>query len=302
MKLSISVIICAHNPRRSYIDRVLTALMSQTLPYQQWELLLIDNASEKKLSTELDLSWHFNARHIQEAQLGLTPARLRGIREAQGEILVFVDDDNVLDLDYLEATLQISKNYPMIGSWGGQIKAVFEEEPPEWSKPYLPYLAIREFAQDQWSNFSYMNESTPCGAGLCVRKAVAEKYAELIHSDPKRAGLDRKGKILTSCGDSDLALVACDMGLGMGQFKALKLTHLIPSSRLQEEYLIRLTEGMVFSKAILDSLRGKYPQKPSWGARLKQSYKRWRKSGVERRFHDAAQRGYELALKTLSSC
>jgi glycosyltransferase involved in cell wall biosynthesis len=275
--------------------------MSQTLPFEQWELLLIDNASEQKLSTKLDLSWHSNARHIQETQLGLTHARLRGIREAQGEILVFVDDDNVLELDYLEITLQISKSYPMVGSWGGQIKAVFEEEPPEWAKPYLPYLAIREFNQDQWSNFSYMNESTPCGAGLCVRKAVAEKYAELIHSDPKRAGLGRKGKVLTSCEDSDLALVACDIGLGMGQFKALKLTHLIPSSRLQEEYLIKLTESMVFSKVILDSLRGKYPQKPSWGTQIKQYYKRSRKSAMERRFHDAVQRGYGLALKTLSS-
>ena len=93
---SLSVIICTHNPRSDYLSRVLQALDSQSLSKESWELLLIDNASEKILSTEIDLSWHPNSRHIREEQLGLTPARLRGIKESVGEILIFVDDDNVL--------------------------------------------------------------------------------------------------------------------------------------------------------------------------------------------------------------
>lgn len=55
MKPNLSVIICAHNPRRNYLNKVLKAL-SQTLLLEKWELLLVDNASEKLLSTEIDLS------------------------------------------------------------------------------------------------------------------------------------------------------------------------------------------------------------------------------------------------------
>ena len=46
-----SVIVCTHNPRLIYLRRVLEALRSQTLPLEQWELLLIDNASSELLTS-----------------------------------------------------------------------------------------------------------------------------------------------------------------------------------------------------------------------------------------------------------
>ena len=119
----ISVIICTHNPREDFLRRTLAALRAQTLPTTRWELLLIDNASEKSLSALWDLSWQPNARHLRENELGLTPARLCGIREAKGELLVFVDDDNILASDYLAATAELFSKRADLGvasgrSWG----------------------------------------------------------------------------------------------------------------------------------------------------------------------------------------
>lgn len=301
--MQISVIICTHNPRRDYLEQVLQALKLQTLPRKQWELLLIDNASNQPLSTEIDLSWHPQVRHIREEKLGLTPARLRGIREAVTETLVFVDDDNVLDSDYLEVVLRISKDWPTIGAWGGQIRPEFEETPPDWTKPFWGMLAIREFEQDKWSNLLHQHQTTPCGAGLCVRQVVARKYADLVGDQPKRGGMDRKGKLLTSCGDEDLAFTASDIGLGTGLFTSLKLTHLIPASRLQEDYLLRLVEGMTYSLTILDSFRGKIPPlpNPSLGKCLLETYHLWRLNPRERRFYKARKRGETLAIQEILS-
>jgi glycosyltransferase involved in cell wall biosynthesis len=297
----ISVIICTHNPRRNYLQKVIDALSSQSLPFEQWEILLVDNASDQILAAEFDLSWHPQARHIREEQLGLTPARLRGIKEAATEVLVFVDDDNVLDDDYLEIAWRISKDFPLIGAWGGQIIGEFEMPPPEWAKPYLGFLAIREFTQDKWSNLLHQHETTPCGAGLCIRKVIAEHYAELVEKDLKRLGLDRKGKLLTSCGDSDLAFTACDMGFGTGQFIALKLTHLLPKSRLDEAYLLRLVEGMYYSHTILDAFRGKFPdQSPnSLRTRLREAYCLFTMNAIDRRFYNAQKRGLALAIQEI---
>jgi glycosyltransferase involved in cell wall biosynthesis len=302
MKPTISVIVCTHNPRCDYLDKVLMALKCQTLPAEQWELLLIDNASNQPLSSVIELSWHPNARHIREEQLGLTPARLRGIKEAVAETLVFVDDDNVLDTDYLEVALQISKDWPILGAWGGHIRADFEEIPPDWTKPYWKFLGIREVEQDKWSNLLHQYETTPCGAGICVRKFVAEKYVDLVLNNSKRASLDRKGKLLTSGGDSDLAFTACDIGLGTGQFVSLKLTHLMPATRLQEEYLIRLFEGMTYSHTILDYFRGKMPDLPgsSWTSKLLNYFRYWKMAPRARRFHKASERGLALAIKEIS--
>jgi len=254
MQPLLSVTICAHNPRRDYLDQVLKALASQTLPLQNWELLLIDNASEAALALEIDLSWHPQSRHIREDKLGLTSARLRGISEATAEILVFVDDDNVLDADYLEIALRIGKEWPALGAWGGQVLPKFEETPPEWTRPYWYLLAIKEVDRDQWSNV-FEAGTDPHGAGMCVRKNVAEKYADLVLNDSERTRLGRKGQALLCCEDTDMAFVACDIGLGMGLFVSLKLTHLIPAKRLEERYLLRLAESSSYSYVIQRSFR-----------------------------------------------
>ncbi|MBU7587112.1 MAG: glycosyltransferase [Nostoc sp. TH1S01] len=302
MELPISVIICAHNPRSNYLEMVLAALKSQTLSKDFWELLLVDNASDKILASEIDLSWHPQARHIREEKLGLTPARLRGIKEAQAQVLVFVDDDNVLDSDYLEATWRISKDFSIIGAWGGLIKPEFEETPPSWTKPYLGMLAIREFERDQWSNSINQYETVPCGAGLCVRKTVAQKYADLVNMNPKRASMGRKGKLLTSCEDSDLALTACDEGLGTGVFTSLKLTHLIPSNRLKEDYLLRLAEGLSYSQTMLAYFRGTVSSESLWkSSKIYLLYLSLRYGFRVSRLYEAGQKGRKLALKEIAN-
>jgi glycosyltransferase involved in cell wall biosynthesis len=300
VQADISVIICTHNPRPDYLEKVLNALKAQTLSVERWEILLVDNASTQLLSETIDLSWHTNARHIREDQLGLTPARLRGIKESQAEVLIFVDDDNVLNSDYLEIVLRISKQWTMLGSWGGQTIPKFEEQPPDWTKSYWSYLAIREFDQDKWSNL-YLGQITPCGAGLCVRKVVAEKYLSLVNNDSRRMNLGRKGKVILSSEDIDLAYTSCDIGLGMGLFTSLKLTHLMPANRLKEEYLLKIVEGSTYSQVILDSLRGIIPPKRSLASNLLLQIRRWSMDSRSRRFHDAFYRGFNLALKELST-
>src|SRR6516162_1217058 len=120
MQASASVILCTHNPRPDYLSRVLAALRGQTLPAEQWEFLLVDNASERPLAEIWDIFWHPSGRHIRENELGLTAARLRGIRESGGDLLVFVDDDNVLAPDFLERAAGIAEQYPFLGAWSGQ--------------------------------------------------------------------------------------------------------------------------------------------------------------------------------------
>jgi glycosyltransferase involved in cell wall biosynthesis len=288
MNLKLSVVICSHNPVKAYIDRTIDALKHQSLAYEQWELILIDNASKNALASEIDLSWHPNASHVLEPTLGLTYARQAGIKNSKADIIVFVDDDNILDLDYLEHVLEISIQHPTLGAWGGQAQPEFEIGPEAWAKPYLWMLAIRELDTDRWANIFYCDDTTPCGAGLCVKRSIAKKYSAMLKSDPKRQNLGRKGQSLISCEDIDLAYTACDNGLGTGVFSRLKLTHIIPAKRLQEDYLLRLAEANGYSKVIVQSLRHKFPQ-PTF-----------KMSSIDREFSQAFRRGHDRALKEIS--
>ena len=177
--LQASVIICAHNPRSDYFARVLASLRDQTLPLDNWELLIIDNASKMPLAPDWHISWHPTARHIVESELGVAAARRRGIREARADLIVFVDDDNVLDKTYLTQAVGIGRDWPLLGAWGsGSIQADFEVKPSESVMEFLPYLALRETASPQWSNVASCVQAMPWGAGLCVRKAVAVAYCQ----------------------------------------------------------------------------------------------------------------------------
>jgi glycosyltransferase involved in cell wall biosynthesis len=302
VSIEISVITCAHNPRPDYLKRVVDALNQQTLDMQRWEYLLIDNASDEPLAARVDLSWQPNARHVREEKLGLTPARLRGIEESTGEILVFVDDDNVLDDDYLAQVARISREWPMIGAFSGQVRPCFEEEPPEWTRAYWDRLAIREFDRDSWSNIPCLDHTTPNGAGLCVRRRVASEYLSYHANGQRKIVLDRTGASLISAGDLDLAATACDIGLGNGLFASLKLTHLMPRERLQEDYLLRLMEAQGTSAILLDSFRanGSAPMRRPMRTIIANQIRMLFMGRRERRFFKALRRGHAKAFQFLS--
>jgi glycosyltransferase involved in cell wall biosynthesis len=296
--MQFSVIVCSHNPRMDYLTRVWEALKRQDLPFSEWELLVIDNASRTPLAEICDLSWHPRARCVVETEIGLTAARLRGIREAQGEIMVFVDDDNVLAPEYLGECARIGKNYPHLGVWGGQELHEFEDGEPreKWKRDFwMPPKLKREI----WSN-NYDRAAAPAGAGMCVRLSVAKRYAEVTATHPLGSKLDRRGTALESCGDIDIAFTACDMGMGMGKFPSLRLEHLISKQRVTDDYLLRLIEGIAYSDTILVALRDGIPMQPCRVDRLVDRYKRLRMPKIERSIARAVAKGRRRALNSLA--
>jgi glycosyl transferase family 2 len=293
----ISVIICTHNPRREYLDRVMAALQAQSFPRDRWELLVVDNASAPERAPRVELSWHPHARMEREEQLGLTPARLRGIRESRGKLLVFVDDDNVLAPNYLAVAQGVAEQKPFLGSWSGQCHPGFDRPPPEWTRRYWGNLVIREFEHDAWSNLPRLPATMPCGAGLCVRRSAADHYVHLHETGKRSFQFDRTGSSLLSGGDNDLAASACALGLGLGLVSALELTHLIPPERLTEDYLARLAEGIHFSAVLLDREHGIESLPRTALGRLADFARLLLASGPHRRIARAAYRGRDKALQ-----
>ena len=253
--LDASVIICTHNPRRDYFARVLDGLRNQTFPLQKWELLIVDNASQVPLSTNYDISWHPSARYILERELGLAYARRRGFQEASAELIVFVDDDNVLDKNYLSEAIKIGQEWPFLGVWGsGCIEGEFELEPRESLRSWLP---VREVATPRWSNLAGIHllgespeEAIPWGAGLCVRKEVAIAYCKFFDHSSLQI-ISHQGEGLLGGDDTEMCCVCCSLGLGTGVFPELKVIHLIPQRRVSKDYIVRFAEGTSLSNHLL---------------------------------------------------
>lgn len=298
--LQASVVICSHNPRPAYISRVLTGLRAQTLPFDQWELLLIDNASNQPLSATYDLSWHPRSKHVREERLGAAHARYRALNESNSNLIVFVDDDNVLDSDYLKLGIEIARSWPILGTWGGQNIGEFEVQPAAHLEPYIQGLAVRPCKRDSWSNIPTWSDAFPFGAGMFIRREVMIEYHKVVAACPLRLSIGPKGRELLRGEDFDMNLTACDMGLGCGVFQALKLIHIMPAQRVSNEYLLRLEYGHKYSNTLLACLRGNEPPDPlsTWRARIKLKLWGMRPPSHTDRFRAAAVQGVRDALRT----
>ena len=303
--MHISVVICTHNPRADFLGRTLAGLRAQVLPVADWELIVVDNASHEPLTGRLDLAWHPAGRVVREDEVGLTAARLCGIAAARADLLVFVDDDNILAPDYLNRAAQLAAQWPMLGVWGcGSYEPDWEVAPSAGFGPYLAYLAVQSATRDRWSNQPFDYAATPAGAGLCARAPVARRYADNVRHDPRRKLLGRTGGNLAGCEDFDLALTAIDLGLGTGVFTALRLIHLMPKRRVEEDYLVRLIEGHAASTVLLHALRDPHfapPRQSGLLAKVREFRLRRALDPIALKIHDARRRGERQALQQLAS-
>jgi glycosyltransferase involved in cell wall biosynthesis len=298
---TLSVIVCTYNPDSFIFENCLNAIKAATKNYQPLEIIIIDNNSAIPLQNQ-DYIQRFiqdipSLRIINEPKQGLTPARIRGIKEATGNLLLFIDDDNFIKDNFFEKGVKIAADYPHIGAWSGQVKLKFENTPAAWTKKYWGLLVYREFSGSKWSNFPHMPETMPCGAGLFVRRNVADHYLELHHSGKRNIQLDRSGSSLLSAGDNDLAACACDIGLGVGLFEDLSLDHYIPSNRLSKEYLIKLAEGISLSTVVFKSFRGEYPTVPTQKNTIANYLRALMMPSLERSFFKAVLNGEKTGRK-----
>ncbi|MDZ4404500.1 glycosyltransferase [Prosthecobacter sp.] len=250
---TLSVVICAYNPRRDFLEKALQSLKAQTLDAMQWELVLVDNASSPPISKLFDLSWHPKARHVVETKLGLSNARFCGICESTAPLIVFVDDDCILDPNYLEHAHAIATSHPSLGTWGGQCLPSLEAPMPEWFRPYEYLLTVRRLERDQWSNLGLDTDTIPFGAGLCLRRDVAEAYADGAASSLS-GKLGRTGGSLVGGDDVDICMTALKLGYGTGLFAKLTLLHQVAAKRCEDAYLLRLLEGTEYSDTVIRHL------------------------------------------------
>lgn len=273
----LSVIIPTHNPDAPRLRCTLAGLRAQSLPADQWELIIVDNASAPAVSLPILSSIApANTRLVREAEPGLTHARRRGFAEACGEFLVLVDDDNVLAPNYLAQVAALFAIHPSVGALGGRSIPEFERKPPTWWQPEFDGLiACRDLGSEPLfsSGTREYPACAPIGAGMALRRAAARAWL----ADPTAGSLpDRRGGELTSGGDNDIILTVLAAGWAVAYFPALTLTHLIPAGRVEAAYLARLNRGI--AKSWMQVLRkhgvNPWPPVAAWTVPLRQG-KAW---------------------------
>ncbi|MGJ8676103.1 MAG: glycosyltransferase [Akkermansiaceae bacterium] len=252
---TLDVVICTYNPRFDYLNRVLDSLKVQTLNAEIWNLIIIDNNSDNPIEAMIDLTWSSRASIIIEEEKGLCRARIRGIKETFSDLILFIDDDNIIPPDHLEKVLKCSERYENLGVFGsGKIVPEWEIEPEPSVLPYTNVLALKNVDKATWSNNPCCNLSNVFGAGMVVRRDVADAYVEHCRHNVSSLNLGRNGENLMSGEDLEFSYIACKMGYGKGVFPELPIIHLINKERVKASYIIKIYCGNIRSNFILCDL------------------------------------------------
>lgn len=109
----VSIIIPVYNAEKT-IERCIDSVLNQT--YKCWELIIINDGS---LDSTLDIintyKKYENIRVISLQNRGVSYARNRGINEAQGKWLTFVDADDALNPTFLEKCVALNQDFVITG-------------------------------------------------------------------------------------------------------------------------------------------------------------------------------------------
>lgn len=279
----ISAIICTHNPRAAFINRVLAALDAQTLPRERWELIVVDSGSTPPVHQRKELQFPAGTRHVRVDQPGLTLARRAGAEAALAPLLASVDDDTVFAPDYLANAVEFMQRRPNTACCGGKFIPEFEVPPPPWFEDFHAMIAIRDLGPEEiivpglapGQKLPEFPHAAPIG--VCVtRKAAFAHYHQLWESDPSHAALGRSGKSLASGEDNDYALCCLKAGWDLAYVPGLQCRHLMPASRLDPAYLARLNRASSRSWVQVLDIHGlrPWPVIPRWTLPLRK-FKAW---------------------------
>ena len=262
--MTIGVVIAAHNPDPARLRRVLNALAAQTLAKDVWSVTVVDNASSPAIEiTETGLPLQV----VREERLGLTWARLAGVEGSEGDVVVFVDDDNLLDPDYLAEVAEIAAEHPAVGAFGGRTIAEWESgnPPPDWMLEFRDILAVRDLGEsaviEPPGDVARYPLSAPIGAGMAIRRAALEPWLRAAKAGEVKS--DREGAALTSGGDNEIVILSLRQGWSVGYFPQLRLRHVMPPARLEQRYLGRLKYGIERSWVQLLSRHAMCPWTPA---------------------------------------
>jgi glycosyltransferase involved in cell wall biosynthesis len=170
----ISIVIPLYNKEKSIIS-TLQSVCDQT--NTDWELIVVDDGStDNSLDVIRDRVNELKSekvRVIHKMNRGVCSARNRGIQEAKGDYIAFLDADDIWDKEYLAEQVMMIADFPEAAMWGinfaeinnGKLVRKLETALPDGYRGYVEnYFQMPGRISDLF-----------CSSSVVIRKAVFDK-------------------------------------------------------------------------------------------------------------------------------
>ena len=220
----------------------------------QYEILVVDNNSSDdtpRVIQKYSRSLAPRLRSVLEPRQGLSYARNRALREARGEIVSFLDDDVIVDPDWLWAVAAAFDEHPA-AVVGGRSFLIFRSRRPAWLPEHYEFYLSR---LDYGDRVIVDTKNDLYGLNFSVRKDLAVQAGGF---DP---ALGRCGPASFRSGEESdlLRRIRARGGVAVYEPRAV-VGHLVLRERLTMKWFLRRAFAAGVDTEILHRLDGQTPR------------------------------------------
>lgn len=233
--LTVSICICTFN-RERLLRQTLSRVAAATVPDGiSLEVVVVDNNSSDGTARVIEEAGRsLPIRGVLEMTPGIAAARNAAVRAAGGEALLWLDDDVLIEQDWIERYVVALHANPGVSLFGGPVRPHFEGTPPSWVIELLPEIgqayALREFPPGR---VDIDANHLPYGANFGTRRAIHDQLG--FDTALGRIGAD--GGCLSE--ESTFFAAALNMGFKGLWMPDCPVRHVITVERQSVKYLRR---------------------------------------------------------------
>jgi glycosyltransferase involved in cell wall biosynthesis len=246
--VKISAIICTFK-RPDYLRQALRSLSNQTLARNDYEIIVVDNAVQPEAEQVVRefQNEEIHVRYVTEKEVGLSRARNKGLSEARGRYVAYLDDDARADERWLAALLEsFAKSSPPAAAVGGRVWLDWQGRMPRW----IP--------NDQLSLYSYVDHGNQAhllredeylvGANLAFDRELLKEIGGFD------SNLGRQGNVLLSGEEAQIVQALRRKDFPILYEPAAVVWHTVHRSRQHPSWLLKRMFWDGASQPLLDRL------------------------------------------------
>lgn len=225
--MKFSIVVATYNHPQILAD-CLKNLARLKFPKDQFEVILVDNnpgnpgkipLAEKREMPKLKM--------VFEESPGLSRSRNKGINESSGGYIAFIDDDALIEENYLSVAQKAIRNHPEISIFGGPIYPYYLDDKPGWFKD--------EYEARNWGEKERILKrgETFSGSNMIIKRELFARFGKF------RTSLGMKAQALILGEETDLFTRLKKKGIELLYLPDMKVNHLVQRDKMTVTYQLK---------------------------------------------------------------
>jgi glycosyltransferase involved in cell wall biosynthesis len=242
-----TIAVCSYN-RSNLLQLCIKSVSEINFPKEDFEVLVVDNNSTDN-TVEVchsipSLYPNLNFRYLVETKQGVGHARSRCAKEANGEIIAYIDDDCLADVNWLKEIVRFYDEYPEAMSTGGKIVPKYVVPVANWFGKYFWGLVGNYDLGD--NVFQMKGVRYPSGANMHFRKVAFERYGYFD------GNLGRSGKSLMAGEEKAMYLKLIENNEKVYYLPQVIVQHHVEGNKFDKSYVRKHSYGIGGSERLMN--------------------------------------------------